>query len=171
MEQTYDVALLVPSWSPLKDWRDRTHLYVHQRPLATAPGARVWLVKDRRIFHSYRIEGFVDLEAALPGEAETETGWALVVTDGHRANRDIEDIPDPHGVATRWMQGFRYMTSGAAEFARAPRRPARKPMPAPVEVVEDEGANGVDPSGPTPATVPAERSWAGRLARLLGRKE
>lgn len=169
MDELCDVALLIPSWSTLKDWRDRTHLYVHQRPLATAPGARVWLVKDRRIFHSYRIDGFVDLEQALPGEAatETETGWALVVDDGKRANRDLEAIPDPHGVATRWMQGFRYMRPGATEFVRAPRRPrqAVAPKPAPVTVPE---AAPIEEPGPRSE---AERPWAGRLARLLGRKE
>lgn len=170
MEQAYDVALLVPSWSPLKDWRDRTHLYVHQRPLATAPGARVWLVKDRRIFHSYRIEGFVDLETALPGEAanETDAGWALVVADGRRASRDIADIPDPHGVVTRWMQGFRYMTTGARAFVRAPRRPRRKVEPSPTPSMEEPVSPEPEATAAEPAAAP---SWAGRLARLLGRKE
>src|SRR5687768_662696 len=105
MEQSWDVALLIPSWSEVKDWRDRTHLYVHQRPLAVDEGSRVWLCKDRRFFYTYRIDGFVELSEALPGDEAhgDEHGWAIVVSDGKRANRDIDNIPDPHGVVRRWM--------------------------------------------------------------------
>lgn len=169
MDEPCDVALLIPSWSPLKDWRDRTHLYVHQRPLATAPGSRVWLVKDRRLVHSYRIEGFVDLEKVLPGEAdnEAETGWAMAVSDGRRANRDLDAIPDPHGVVTRWMQGFRYMRPDATEFVRAPRRP----RPAAVKDAPDPALEEVSPIEEQAPEPRVERPWAGRLARLLGRKD
>nr|MDQ3757774.1 hypothetical protein [Actinomycetota bacterium] len=122
-EEPLDVALLIPTWSKVKDWTDLSHVYIHQRPLATAPGSRVWLCKDRRLVYSYRIDGFVDLEE------NDEPGWALAVSDGRRANRDIDGIPDPHGVVTRWMQGFRYTTAGATAFVRAPRRPRRAKAP------------------------------------------
>src|SRR5688572_9181279 len=138
MEQACDLGLLIPSWSDVKDWRERSHLYVHQRPLAVGEGSRVWLCKNRRLVHSYRIDGFVELD-----EAVDEAGWAIVVSDGKRANRDIDAIPDPHGVARRWMQGFRYLTSGATEFVKAPRRPrvpaaAAAPSPAPPSVPQAE---------------------------------
>src|SRR5688500_1222175 len=123
MQQACDVALLIPSWSDLKDWRDRTHLYVHQRPLAAEPGSRVWLCKERKLIYSYRIDDFLDLRGALPGTADDEeAGWALVVSDGKRANREIDNIADPDGVATRWMQGFRYLEPGAKAFVKASRR-------------------------------------------------
>lgn len=168
-EKPLDVALLIPSWSKVQDWKDRSHVYIHQRPLATAPGARVWLCKDRRLVYSYCIDDFVDLEEALPGEHDDEAGWALVVSDGRRANRDIDGISDPHGVVTRWMQGFRYMTSGATEFVRAPRRPrrpkAKDPLPQEpvVEAPEPAAVPEQQPEPPTP-------SWARRAARLLGRR-
>ncbi|HEX2040827.1 MAG TPA: hypothetical protein VHF47_13970 [Acidimicrobiales bacterium] len=166
-EEPLDVALLVPSWSELQDWKDRSHVYIHQRPLATAPGARVWLCKDRRLVYSYRIDGFVDLEHALPGERERheEAGWALVVSDGRRANRHIDGIPDPHGVVRRWMQGFRYMRAGAAEFVRAPRRP-RRPQDGRAEHAPQPAPN----PEPVAAELPPPTSWARRVARLLGRR-
>lgn len=161
-----DVALLIPKWSQVADWRERTHLYVHQRPLAVAEGSRVWLCKERRLFHSYRIDGFVELSEALPDptDHEQEHGWALVVSDGKRANRDIDAIPDPHGVAKRWMQGFRYLTPDAREFVKAPRRPRPAPPAAqPVEVT-------VPTEAPEPAPVESRTTWAGRLAQRLGRR-
>lgn len=166
-EEPLDVALLVPSWSKVQDWKDLGHVYIHQRPLATAPGARVWLCKDRRLVYSYRIDAFLELEDALPGERERgeESGWALVVSDGRRANRGIDDIPDPHGVVTRWMQGFRYMRAGAAEFVKAPRRPRR---PKAVEA-EQASSTASTEAGLDPAGVPQD-SWARRAARLLGRR-
>ena len=162
-DEPLDVALLIPSWSKVQDWKDLRHVYIHQRPLATGPGARVWLCKDRRLVYSYCIDGFVDLEET------DETGWALEVSDGRRANRDVDTIPDPHGVVTRWMQGFRYMKADAAEFVRAPRRP-RRPK-----------AVGPEPQGPdieeaTPVDEPEQVRespsvpWARRAARLLGRR-
>lgn len=172
MQQAWDVVLLIPAWSELGDWRDRTHLYVHQRPLAVDEGSRVWLCKDRRLVHSYRIDGFVELSEALPGDEahEQEHGWAIAVSDGKRANRDIDDIPDPHGVVRRWMQGFRYLTPGAREFVKAPRRPravrassasASPPLPQPTVPPVDTEAPPVA-SGPKP-------TWAGRLAQRLGK--
>ena len=171
-----DVALLIPSWSDTKDWRDRTHLYVHQQPLAVAEGSRVWLCKERRLFHSYRIDGFVELSEALPGSegGEQEHGWALAVSDGKRANRDLDNIPDPHGVAARWMQGFRYLAPGAHEFVKAPRRPRTAPAappatgPAPAPVEPDIAAHEEQPASPA-VPAPAEPTWAGRLARRLRR--
>lgn len=164
MQQACDVALLIPQWSDLKDWRDRTHLYVHQRPQAAAPGSRVWLCKDRRLIYSYRIDDFLELRGHLPGEADAEdAGWALVVSDGKRVNRDLDNIADPDGVAARWMQGFRYLEPGAKAFVKAPRRPrlvqASPVEPRPAAVVEAE------PEAPT-AVRP---SWATRAARRLGR--
>lgn len=160
MQHACDVALLIPSWSEVKDWRERTHLYVHQRPQAVEEGSRVWLCKDRRFVYSYRIEGFVDLQEALPGETQQEeTGWALVVSDGKRANREIDAIPDPQGVAARWMQGFRYLEPGATAFVKAPRRPRQAP------VVEPE------PAAAEPEAVAEGRpSWAIRAARRLSRR-
>lgn len=127
MAQSYDVALLIPTWSKVQDWTDLHHVYVHRRPLAATPGSRVWLCKNRRLVYSYRIDGFVDLEQALPGEADNgaDAGWALVVSDGRRANRTLEAIPDPDGVAARWMQGFRYLAPRAAAFVKAPPRRRR----------------------------------------------
>jgi hypothetical protein len=163
MEQACDVGLLIPSWSSLKDWRDRSHLYVRQRPLSTEPGSRVWLCKGRRFVYSYCIDGFVELD-----EAVDEAGWAFVVSDGRAANRDIERIPDPHGVATRWMQGFRYLAPGAKEFVKAPRRP-RAAKPAVVPAPTAEALPGPVAADPTPKST--EPTWAGRLARRLGRSE
>lgn len=167
--ESRDVALLVPSWSQVADWRERTHLYVHQRPLAVAEGSRVWLCRDRRLFHSYRIDGFVELSEALPDttDHEQEHGWALVVSDGKRANRALDGIPDPHGVARRWMQGFRYLTPDAKEFVKAPRRPR---VPAGSRPPED----AVEPSAPAEeakmSTAEPKPTWAGRLAQRLGRR-
>lgn len=159
-----DVALLIPSWSELKDWRDRTHLYVHQRPQATGAGARVWLCKDRRLVYSYRIDGFLDLREHLPGaEAEEGAGWAIAVSDGKRANRDLGAIPDPDGVAARWMQGFRYMEEGATAFVKAPRA-RRRP--------EEEAATGASVvEEPAAVGEPGREkgSWAARAARRLSR--
>lgn len=160
-EEPLDVALLIPSWSKLQDWKDLHHVYIHQRPLATGPGARVWLCKDRRLVYSYCIDGFVDLE-----ETE-EPGWALEVSDGRRANRDIDGIPDPHGVVTRWMQGFRYMKAGAAEFVRAPRQP-RRPKAVEPEPQEAVAAEEVAEEARVETQPPG--SWARRAARLLGRR-
>lgn len=163
MEHACDVALLIPSWSALQDWKDRTHLYVHQRPLAAEPGSRVWLCKDRRFIWSYQIDDFVDLREALPGDAhDEEAGWALVVSDGRRAVRDVDNIPDPHGVATRWMQGFRYLEPGGKAFVKAPRRPRSTASTASPAEPESEAA-------PTATETPAG-SWASRLARRLGRR-
>ena len=150
-EGPLDVALLVPAWSKVQDWKDLGHLYIHQRPLATGPGARVWLCKDRRLVYSYRIDGFLALEDALPGEhdREEESGWALVVSDGRRANRAVDDIPDPHGVVKRWMQGVRYMTPDAKEFGKAPRRP-RRPKAA--------AFTGLPPSTTSPRSLTRMRS-------------
>jgi hypothetical protein len=169
-EKPLDVALLIPSWSKVQDWKDRSHVYIHQRPLATAPGARVWLCKDRRLVYTYQIDDFVDLEEALPGEhdRDEETGWALVVSDGRRANRDIDGISDPHGVVTRWMQGFRYMKPGATEFVRAPRQP-RRPKVAEPEPQEDVVEEREPAAVPGPQSEPTP-SWARRAARLLGRR-
>jgi len=163
MPQACDVALLIPSWSELKDWRDRTHLYVHQRPLAAEPGSRVWLCKERRLIYSYRIDDFLDLREHLPGEADTEdAGWALVVSDGKRANRDLGNIADPDGVATRWMQGFRYLEPEAKAFVKAPRRPrAQEAAPEPVLAEADVA---------TQSAPEARSSWAIRAARRLGRR-
>lgn len=166
MEQSWDVALLIPSWSEVKDWRDRTHLYVHQRPLAVDEGSRVWLCKERRLVHSYRIDGFIELSEALPGagDNEQEHGWAIVVSDGKRANRDIDNIPDPHGVVRRWMQGFRYLAPDAREFVKAPRRPSRQSTAA-------SGVPSVLPADAEepPVTSAPKPTWAGRLAQRLGR--
>jgi|SRR5688500_12756910 len=155
-DEPLDVALLIPSWSKLQDWKDLSHVYIHQRPLATGPGARVWLCKDRRLVYSYLIEGFLDLHE------HEEAGWALVVSDGRRANRDIDGIPDPHGVVRRWMQGFRYMRRDASEFVRAPRRP-RAPKAA-----EARPEQAVVPD--LAAAPTASQSWARRAARMLGRR-
>lgn len=155
-EEPLDVALLIPTWSKVQDWKDLSHVYVHQRPLATAPGARVWLCKDRRLVYSYAIDGFLDLHD------HEEEGWALVVSDGRRANREVDNIPDPHGVARRWMQGFRYMRAGASEFVRAPRRPRRPKPELPASVAEE--------SVPEAASTAPSLSWARRAARLLGRR-
>ena len=163
-DEPLDVALLIPSWSKVQDWKDLRHVYIHQRPLATGPGARVWLCKDRRLVYSYCIDGFVDLEET------DETGWALEVSDGRRANREVDAIPDPHGVVTRWMQGFRYMKADAAEFVRAPRRPRRPKAagPEPQDPVTEE-ATSVDE--PEQVQAPPPAPWARRAARLLGRRE
>lgn len=170
MEHRCDVALLIPSWSAVQDWKDRTHVYVHQRPLAAEPGSRVWLCKDGRFFYSYRIDDFLDLREYLPGEAgHPDAGWALVVSDGRRANRDIAAIPDPHGVAVRWRQGFRYLATGATAFVKAPRR-ARPAATAPEHV---ELAPVTDPEAPAAGRQTREEradSWASRMARLLGRR-
>jgi hypothetical protein len=158
-EEPLDVALLIPTWSKVQDWKDLRHVYVHQRPLATAPGARVWLCKDRRLVYSYAIDGFLDLHD------HEEQGWALVVSDGRRANRQVDDIPDPQGVARRWMQGFRYMKAGAAEFVQAPRRPRRPKAEPPVSVAEE-----AEESVPEAESTLPSASWARRAARLLGRR-
>lgn len=165
MQQACDVALLIPSWSELKDWRDRTHLYVHQRPQAAEPGSRVWLCKDRRLVYSYRIDDFLDLRKHLPGESDAEdAGWALVVSDGKRVSRDLDNIADPHGVAARWMQGFRYLEPGATAFVKAPRRPRA----APAQVRPPEPPTPMDEAA---EQAPADRaSWATRAARRLGRR-
>lgn len=166
MEHRRDVALLIPSWSALEDWKDRTHLYVHQRPLAAEPGSRVWLCKDGRFFYSYRIDDFLDLREYLPGDGDhEEPGWALVVSDGRRTNRDIANIPDPHAVAARWRQGFRYLETGAKAFVKAPRRRRTAAVPtAPAAVeVPPEAASAV-------AAEERPGSWASRMARLLGRR-
>lgn len=167
VEQACDVALLIPSWSALKDWKERTHLYVHQRPLAAAVGSRVWLCKDRRLIWSYRIDDFLELSEALSGEAaEDGAGWALVVSDGRRAARDVDAIPDPHGVASRWMQGFRYLEPDAKGFVKAPRRPrTTAPMRPPDPVVEPSEPGRAQVGNEAPAS-----SWASRLARRLGRR-
>lgn len=169
MEHRCDVALLIPSWSTAQDWKDRTHLYVHQRPLAAEVGSRVWLCKDGRLFYSYRIDDFLDLREHLPADGDhEEAGWALVVSDGRRANRDIANIPDPHAVAARWRQGFRYLETGAKAFVKAPRRPRAAAPAAGPPGVEERHA----PAEPTVHVVPQERagSWASRMARLLGRR-
>lgn len=166
MEHRCDVALLIPSWSAVQDWKDRTHLYVHQRPLAAEPGSRVWLCKDGRLFYSYRIDDFLDLREHLPGDGDhEEAGWALVVSDGRRANRDIANIPDPHAVAARWRQGFRYLESGAKAFVKAPRRPRVAAAPAEPPTVE----HTPEPAAEVAAEARAG-SWASRMARLLGRR-
>jgi hypothetical protein len=157
MERACDVAMLIPSWSPLDDWRNRTHLYVHQRPLATEPGSRVWLCKDRRLVYTYRIDGFVELDEVA------EAGWALVVSDGRRANRPLARIPDPHGVAARWIQGFRYLTPDARQFVKASphhSQPHAHPQPAP------------SPDGPPEAiaSTGATTHRVRRIARWLGRR-
>jgi hypothetical protein len=163
VEQACDVALLIPSWSALADWKDRTHLYVHQRPLAAEPGSRVWLCKDRRFIWTYRIDDFLELREHLPGHTGDEgEGWALVVSDGRRAARDVDNIPDPHGVATRWMQGFRYLEPGAKAFVKAPRRPRGSAPTAPPP--------GDALHAPAEATALPAVSWASRVARRLGRR-
>lgn len=125
--EAFDLAMLVPSWSEREEWVGRTHLYVHQRPKATAEGARVWLCHGRTFFYSYRLDGFVELAEALPSSgAGADEGWALQVSDGRKVERSIDDISDPSGVATRWSQGFRYLSSGGREFVRAPRQRAAK---------------------------------------------
>lgn len=167
MEQACDVALLIPSWSALADWKDRTHVYVHQRPLAAEPGSRVWLCKDRRFIWSYRIDDFLELREHLPGHTGDDgEGWALVVSDGKRAARDVDNIPDPHGVAARWMQGFRYLEPGAKAFVKAPRRP-RSPASAPGAPGPATGEAGTATAEAAP--LPA-LSWASRVARRLGRR-
>lgn len=117
-----DVALLVPAWSSRDEWIGRTHLYVHQRPKATAEGARVWLCQERTLFYTYRLDGFVDLAEALPRDAgHPHEGWALEVSDGRAVVQSVDDVRDPTGVATRWSQGFRYLSPGGRRFVRAPR--------------------------------------------------
>lgn len=172
MEHRRDVALLIPSWSAVQDWKDRTHLYVHQRPLAAEPGSRVWLCRDGRFFYSYRIDDFLDLREHLPGDGDhAEAGWALVVSDGRRANRDIAGIPDPHGVAARWRQGFRYLETGATAFVKAPRRPRSAATSTSAPPVDAETLAASDAPAADRHT-PEERahSWASRMARLLGRR-
>lgn len=178
MEHALDVALLIPSWSKVQDWKELQHVYIHQRPLATGPGARVWLCKDRRLVWSYRIDGFVELRDALPGDTDQEeAGWALQVSDGRRASRDVDGIADPNGVAARWMQGFRYLESGATAFVRAPRRPRAKQSVAEeaadvlhVRPAPNGPAGGVPGLDPAVPAAPADGSWAARLARRLGRR-
>lgn len=133
--EAFDLAMLVPSWSEREEWVGRTHLYVHHRPKATAEGARVWLCQGRTFFYSYRVDGFVELAEALPagGDAGAEEGWALQVSDGRKAERSIEDVSDPSGVATRWSQGFRYLAPGGREFVRAPRQSRAKATAAEAE--------------------------------------
>lgn len=126
--EAFDLAMLVPSWSEREEWVGRTHLYVHQRPKATAEGARVWLCHGRTLFYSYRLDGFVELAEALPssGGATADEGWALQVSDGRKVERSIDEVADPSGVATRWSQGFRYLSPGGREFVRAPRQSRAK---------------------------------------------
>jgi hypothetical protein len=158
-EPTLDLAMLVPSWSKVADWKGLYHLYVAQRPKVTAPGARVWLCRDRRLFYSYRIGGFVELAGSVPeGSAGKEAGWAIEVSDGKAANRPLDAIDDPSGVATRWQQGFRYMAPGATAFVRAPRVRARRARPSAPPAEES-------PPGPAPpaAAAPSRRGWARNL--------
>jgi hypothetical protein len=154
-EPALDVAMLVPLWSKLADWKGLHHLYVAQRPKVAAAGSRVWLCRDRRLFYSYRIDGFVELAGNVPqGSAGEEPGWAFEVSDGKGANRPLDKIEDASGVATRWQQGFRYMTPGAHAFVRAPRVRARR---APRLAAVPEGA----PPEPAPpvAAAPARQGW------------
>lgn len=158
MAQACDVAMLIPPWSPLKDWRNRTHLYVHQRPVSTGPGSRVWLCKDRTLVHTYRIDGFVELE-----EAVHEAGWAFVVSDGRRANWPLARIPDPYGVATRWMHGFRYLAPGATQFVKAPHHSHHRD--------HDTSPPAFEPSRPPQEAIGSAAPrlpWVRRIARRFG---
>lgn len=176
-----DLALLVPKWSERAEWAGRTHLYVHQRPKGTAPGSRIWLCQGRVLFHSYQLDGFLELARHLPpGAAGSDQGWALQVSDGRPESHALSDIPDEAGVAARWSQGYRYLSPGAAEFVKAP--PARRPRPAdrsrlvpdpaPPMAPEDEMAaaplvRSVQQSGPATALVTATRPrlrWRRRYA-------
>jgi hypothetical protein len=85
----------------------------------------VWLCHGRTLFRSYRLDGFIDLTEALPGNDGADQGWALQVSDGRPEDRPLDLVRDPTGVATRWSQGFRYLAPGARRFVRAsvPRGP------------------------------------------------
>jgi hypothetical protein len=153
-----DVVLLVPGWSEIDDWVGRKILYVPQRPRGTDPGARVYLCRERSLFYSYRIDGFLDLQESLPaGTTEGDEGWAIQVSDGRPIDRPLDDIEDPSGVVTRWVQGFRYVAPGGTVFVRSPRYRAVMPVKEPKE-------RAVEPTSAAEATpvtehVPFWRRW------------
>lgn len=157
-----DLALLVPSWSERAEWAGRTHLYVHQRPRGSAPGSRVWLCQGRVLFHSYRLDGFLELARHLPpGAAGSDQGWALQVSDGRPEDLALSDVPDEAGVAARWAQGYRYLSPGATAFVKAP--PSRRSRRAEGTVATPDRAAALTSSREVPP-VPEVRS----VAQLAG---
>ena len=140
-----DVVLLVPGFSDTEDWVGRRILYVPQRPRGTDAGARVYLCRSRALFYSYRIDGFLDLDESLPsGRTDVTEGWAIQVSDGGSIQRPLDEVEDPSGVATRWVQGFRYVSPGARSFIRSPRYRAEMPAKGTATEPDVESSKPVD---------------------------